>query len=381
MSGRSASAVSPPDARSLAGGATHGRRSLRIGLLALGAASMIAGLCGGLWRLGWVLPHGAGLAALHGPLMISGAFGALISLERAVAVGRDWSYLAPILAAAGSLALLAGLPPEVGAASYVLASGVLFAATLLITCQQPALFTAVLLLGAAAWLGGNVLWLLGRAVPDVAGWWLAFLIFTIGGERLEMSRLLERRRGSEVLFLFAAGLVAAGARNGIMTHDGAVLFGLGLLGTAAWLARHDLATKTVRLSGQARFCATAMLAGYAWMAVAGIALIARGPDVAPYGYDVALHAVLIGFVLSMVFGHALIIVPAVARVRLRYQPVLYGPLALLHLSAVLRVAGGLLDIEEMRRVSGPLTMLAMAAFAACLIYGARARSGRAVPGM
>ncbi|WP_051357163.1 hypothetical protein [Azorhizobium doebereinerae] len=339
---------------------------------------MIAGLCGGLWRLGWTLPHGVGLAALHGPLMISGAFGALISLERAVAVGRDWSYLAPILAAAGSLALLAGLPPEVGAAGYVLASGVLFAATLLIACQQPALFTAVLLLGAAAWLSGNVLWLLGRAVPDVAGWWLAFLIFTIGGERLEMSRLLERKRGSEVLFLFAAGLVAAGARNGITTHDGAVLFGLGLLGTAAWLARHDLAMKTVRLSGQARFCATAMLAGYAWMAVAGVALIARGPDVAPYGYDVALHAVLIGFVLSMVFGHALIIIPAVARVRLRYQPVLYGPLALLHLSALLRVAGGLLEIEEMRRVSGPLTLLAMVAFAACLFYGARAKGRRPV---
>jgi len=54
-------------------------------------------------------------------------------------------------------------------------------------------------------------------------------------------------------------------------------------------------------------------------------------------YDAALHAIFVGFVFSMVFGHAPVIVPAVLRVPLPYHPALYGPLALLHASLVLRV--------------------------------------------
>ena len=54
-------------------------------------------------------------------------------------------------------------------------------------------------------------------------------------------------------------------------------------------------------------------------------------------YDAALHAVFVGFVFSMVFGHAPVIVPAVLRVRFPYHPVLYAPLALLHASLAVRV--------------------------------------------
>jgi hypothetical protein len=54
-------------------------------------------------------------------------------------------------------------------------------------------------------------------------------------------------------------------------------------------------------------------------------------------YDAALHAFFIGFVFSMVFGHAPVILPAVLRVRYPYHPVLYAPLVLLHASLALRV--------------------------------------------
>ncbi|HEV8105930.1 MAG TPA: hypothetical protein VGP97_00305, partial [Burkholderiales bacterium] len=49
--------------------------------------------------------------------------------------------------------------------------------------------------------------------------------------------------------------------------------------------------------------------------------------------------VFVGFVFSMVFGHAPIILPAVLRTRFPYHPVLFVPLALLHASLALRVAG------------------------------------------
>lgn len=339
---------------------------VRAALLALGIVAMLAGLWGGLARLGWPLPHGSSLAALHGPLMISGLFGTVISLERAVALDRGWSYAAPAFSGLGTLALLAGAPEAVGAGAYTIAAAVLAGGSLLITMQQPAVFTGALLFGALAWLAGNILWLTGQPVPDLVGWWLAFLILTIAGERLELSRLRPQRRGSEALFLFAIGLLVAGAQNGLTTENGAILFGIALLVTTLWLLRHDIALINVRRAGQTRFMAACMLAGYAWLGFSGVSLIRFPPGESSLGYDIALHAVLIGFVLSMVFGHALIILPAVARVRLLYAPLLYAPLLLLHASVALRAGAGIAGWEAARMASGILTLLAVVGFVASL---------------
>jgi hypothetical protein len=59
-------------------------RALRILLLMGGFISLACGVAGGLMRLGWSFPlTAAEIAALHGPLMISGFLGTVISLERA----------------------------------------------------------------------------------------------------------------------------------------------------------------------------------------------------------------------------------------------------------------------------------------------------------
>jgi hypothetical protein len=78
-----------PTAAPAPGLVSQGVDRLHVVLLGFGALALFAGLCGSLWRLGWTLPHGSALAAIHGPLMISGVFGTLISLESAVAIGRD----------------------------------------------------------------------------------------------------------------------------------------------------------------------------------------------------------------------------------------------------------------------------------------------------
>lgn len=350
---------------------TRPRLELRLALLALGALALIAGLYGALGRLGWTLPAGGSLAALHGPLMISGLFGTLIGLERAVALGRGWSYAAPALSGIGTLLLLAGAPEAAGAGAYAAAAAMLAGTSLLITMQQPAVFTGALLFGALAWLAGNLLWLMGGSVPDLVGWWLAFPVLTIAGERLELSRLLPQRRGSEAMFLFAVGLLAVAAQNGLMTDNGAILFGIALLVTALWLVLHDIARFNIRRTGQTRFMAACMLASYVWLGLAGMVLVVFPPGASSFGYDVALHAVLIGFVLSMVFGHALIILPAVARLRLRYAPILYAPLFLLHASVALRVGSGLAGWEAGRMASGVLTLFALAGFAASLTSASR----------
>jgi len=158
--------------------------------LAVGAGSLLAGLWVGLARLGLALPGGMpALAEFHGALMISGFLGTVISLERAVAIGRWWAYAAPALSAIGAVALMVGAPAFAGGA-FLLAGIALTFNSSTIVARQPALFTVILTIAAACWLGGTLVWIKGAAAADVAGWWLAFLVLTIAAERLELSRLL-----------------------------------------------------------------------------------------------------------------------------------------------------------------------------------------------
>lgn len=235
MSSAPASALPPePVGRSL-----YRRGAVRVPLLATAAIALVAGVCAGFARLGWDIPHVSALAALHGSLLICGLFGTLVCLERAVALDRGWAYAAPALTALGTLTLLTGAPVPVAGGLYVLAAAVLVGGLLVIVMLQPALFTGTLLFGALAWLAGNLLWVMGSPIVDVIGWWLAFLIVTITGERLALSRLRPPKRGSEALFLFALGILLAGAQNGILSKNGSTLFGIALLVTTAWLLRHD----------------------------------------------------------------------------------------------------------------------------------------------
>ena len=71
----------------------------RLPLLFFGMLSLLGGVLAGLARLGWEMPAPAAQAAgVHGPLLIAAFFGTVISLERAVAVGQGWAYLAPLAA-------------------------------------------------------------------------------------------------------------------------------------------------------------------------------------------------------------------------------------------------------------------------------------------
>jgi hypothetical protein len=291
----------------------------RLPLLVLGFVSLAFGVAGGLARV-TPLPVSITALALHGPLMVSAFFGTVISLERAAALDKLWAYAAPLCAGLGGVLLLSGFPRE-GFAAMVLAAVVLAIAGIAVLQKQPSLEMATLLAGAAAWLMGNLGLMLGYpAVP----WWIAFFALTIGGERLELSRYLKRGRAARTSFMvLAAALLFAPLEPRLL--------GVALVLLALWLFAFDLARVTVRQSKLPRFVAVCLLAGYFWLAVGG-ALIALS-----MAYDAALHAIFVGFVFSMVFGHAPVILPAVLRVSFPYHPVLYAPLALLHGSLAVRV--------------------------------------------
>lgn len=339
--------------------------ALRLPLLILGFASLAIGVGAGLTRLGWHFPlPSPGTIMLHGPLMVCGFFGTVISLERAVALARRSAYLGPLFTGLGGAAAIAGMPGILVPALITLGSLVLFAGSLSVFLRQRALFTFSLAVGAACWTVGNVLWLIGFSLPSILPWWLGFLILTIAGERLELSRFLRPSRLAARLFaVVLALLLGAMVASAAWPQAGTAAFGAVLLALTAWLLRQDIARRTIKTPGLTRFVAVSLLSGYVWLAAGGLILLGSGglvPGTA--GYDAALHALLLGFVFSMVFGHAPIIFPAVLRVAVPYHASFYLPLALLHVSLLLRAGAGLMGWFEGRSLGGMLNALALLAF-------------------
>ena len=334
----------------------------RIALLALGAASLLAGIAGGLVRLGAPVELPAAAAA-HGPLMVGGFLGTVISLERAVALGLRWAYAAPL---ASGLALWLALAGATAASSalMVLAPLLLFAASVAIIARQALPHTILLAVAALAWGAGNVLNV--YALPHLAyPFWFAFLVLTIAAERLELTRLARRREAAAPLFSVVVAALLGGAVAGAIDYAfGTVLFGVALVALAAWLAAFDIAWRTARAGGFAGYAGRVLLGGYAWLAVAGIAWAGCAFD--PRLRDIALHALALGFVFSMIFAHAPLIVPVVAKVRMRFVPAFYAPVALLHASLLLRFAAGY-EHPAWRLAGGCLNAAAIVIFVAILL--------------
>jgi hypothetical protein len=352
------------------------RPSARAPLLLLGFIALVAGTAGGLVRLGLPVPAPAGGIAWHGVLFVAAFFGTLISLERAVALGRMWAYAAPAACGAGGIVLLFG---GTWAAFWLLFAGsvVLAAASLAVYRREPVLHLGVLALGALSLAAANLLPAQGFAVEAALPGWLAFFALTIGGERLELSRLapvppLARRAfGALAVATFVAALAAYVAPSAALRAIGTLLAAMAL-----WLGRYDIAWRTVRGRKLTRYMALCLLSGYAWLALGGVAFAWAGFAAERELYDAALHALFVGFVFSMVFGHAPVILPAVVRIAMPYSAWLYLPLALLHGSLALRIAGDWAASGALRAAGAAGNALAIVAFiaaAAVLALGARRR--------
>jgi len=336
----------------------------RIPMLIAGFISLIIGIYIGLARMGWNLPlQTTAQLSLHAPLMVCGFLGTVISLERAVAIGQRWAYSAPLGAAIGALLLIAGQPWWLGSMLMVIASSILSMASGLIFMKQRELFTFTLLLGSLSWLSGCILWLLGFNMLQVMPWWMGFLTLTIFGERLELSRFLKTSRGSKAMFSIALCLFFIGASiASFNTVPDFQFLSAALAVMTLWLIFNDIVRHTIKQQGLTRFIAVALASGYLWL-LAG-AVIGLTVPYLSYGssYDAYTHAIFIGFVFSMIFGHAPIIFPAIAKIKISYQPAFYLPLALLHLSLMLRISGDLLYLADLRKAGGALHAITIAVF-------------------
>jgi hypothetical protein len=337
----------------------------RLPLLLMGMVALVSGVLAGLARLGAEVPAlAAAQAGTHGALMIAGFLGTVISLERAVALagsGLRWPYLAPFASGLGGLSLLAGVPISLSHALFVTAGLVLASGSTLLFWRRPAAYLATLALGALAWLGGHLVWALGGSLLPAVPWWMAFLVLTIAGERLELTRFLSITPTAQRWFKAIVAVQIVALPLGLWHEEpGLTLFAGTLIALALWLLRQDIARRTVKQAGLTRYIAVCLLSGYAWLAFGGALGLPGGFAPGSMMRDAALHAIFLGFVFAMIFGHAPIIFPAVAKVKIPYHPGFYAPLVLLHVTVITRIVGDLANSPAAARhaaIGNALTLL------------------------
>ena len=357
----------------------------RLLLVLPAVAALVCGVLSGLARLGLPMPDAiTRLIGVHGALMVGGFFGTVIGLERAVALGMRWPYAAPMFSGFAAVALIIGAPPVWAMAFLCLAALTMSTACASVWLRQPVAHHATLTIAAMLWLAGNLAWAIdGTAIPAVP-MWAAFLLLTIAGERLELSRFMPTPPGARVVFGFIVAALLAGVVGALMIEAaGLRLFAAALLALAIWLLRYDIARHTVKAAGLTRYMAVCLLSGYAWLGIAAVFGMAGAIQAGSLLRDAALHALLLGFVFSMVFGHAPIILPAVTRLQFQWHRGFYLPLAVLHLGLTARVIGGLTESLELRQYSAIANAVALALFmlmvVTCLRRGRQAKPADTQP--
>ncbi|MCL1598505.1 MAG: hypothetical protein M3094_04935, partial [Actinomycetia bacterium] len=288
-----------------------------------------------------------------------------------------WAWMGPLASTGAIVAMLAGAPRQITGALLALGGVGLVVVFAFVYRTHPGKHVIVMGLGAEALIVAAIVWATGIAVPLIVPLLAAFLVITITGERLELARF-GVGTGGTTWFIAAVGALGIGATVAAAGWAlGPRVAGVGLIGLALWLGRFDVARRTIRLPDPTRYIAAALLAGYVWIAFAGIVWVGRGLEFGQPGYDASVHAVFLGFVMSMVFGHAMIVLPSLTGLSFPWNRMLWFPLGLLHLSLVIRVVGDLVIDFDVRRWGGVLNAIALVSFVLVALYTvAQAAAGR-----
>ncbi|NLH70791.1 MAG: hypothetical protein GX454_11540, partial [Brooklawnia sp.] len=330
--------------------------------MALGGACLLAGLDAALLLVGvWAPVDSDRLPGLHGIVMVLGFLGTVIALERAQSLGRVWGYLAPAVLASGSLALILGAPAMLGKLLLVQGCAFFVAVYVALWRRAPVAMVAVQVLSAVLALCAALLWLV-IGVENLLTFLAGFIVLTIGAERAELAQLTMGPRAPGRLVTLAAALVAAILASMLWPPVGMRAFGLAVLGFAVWLVRDDVARRFIRTQGLRRYNAAALLAGYVWLALAGLTWLVHGYPGTQPAYDIVIHGTFLGFAVSMIMAHAPIIFPAVLGRPLPYRPISWLPLLMLHLGMAARVVGDISGNNFIWQTGSVITVLAMLVF-------------------
>ena len=317
-------------------------------VLPLVLVSLIVGILSGLFRMGWSIPVGA-VAGEHGALMTGSFLGTLICLERIVALKKKWLYVIPIIS---GLSLILFLVNEQKLAFVLLASGSLGLIYIYIDLinRFKEYYFYIMMIGSICWAVGNFIMIIHPFYPQAAPWWIAFILLTVFGERLELSKFLPQTKNKRITMIVSISIFMLGLI--IPYHSmGKYISGIGMISMAIWLLKYDIARKSVRSVGMHRFTGSLLLTGYFWMIICGALMIVDFESL--FSYDAMLHAFFLGFTFSMIFAHAPIIFPGVAGLAIKpFHNSLFIWAILLQLTLILRIVFDLMMNSELRKLFG-----------------------------
>jgi hypothetical protein len=331
-------------------------------------ASLVVGMYAGLMRMGISLPGPVGLSAFHGQLMLFGFLGVLISLERFVAIRNLPSGLAVFCLASGMWLTLAGF--DTAATAAIVAGTFFFMATLVhLSLNHPELHHWIMSAGAFGFFGAASLWANGYLIRFIVPWWVSYLLWTIAAERLELSRFKNISWRAKSWKLVNVVLSFIGLGLAFYSDDiGMRVFGLSIGLTAIWLWVHDISKQTASNPGLSGFMGRVLRGGYIWLFLSGLGLITHGFPVSAFAYDAIWHAFFLGFVFSMIFAHAPVILPALTGIKVSYHSAFYLAPVILYLGLIMRLAGDFFVISELRSWGGGINVLAIVCFGGLVIW-------------
>ncbi|MCT6919394.1 MAG: nitrite reductase, partial [Bifidobacteriales bacterium] len=363
-------------------------RSRMVLLIGAGLAALL-GLVAALIRSDLIHPSGrVPLADLHGGLMVYGFLGAAIGLERAVAYRSGgsskptWGFLAPALGLLGSLLCLLTLiissratAPAwarvelFGGIPWTLSMLILTAMYLAIWRRQPSAEVLIQVLGSLVGLVGAGAWVAGLDAAVLAPTWLFFLVLTIVGERVELARAVfsDIRLESGILGLSLLTVLMLPVQA-MAPSVGYPLLGLSLGLLLLVMASHDVAKGTFRHGGLPGFMGTCMLSAYAWGLLAAFIWMVAPLDSSTYWGDMALHALAVGFIMTMVIAHVCMIVPSVIRRPLPFHPLLWGAWALMQVGLLIRLLGAIRVYTPLWKAGNLLNVLGILSMMLTVVY-------------
>lgn len=327
----------------------------RLPFIFLAMLCLLTGLWSGLSRIGWdiyILP----VTAHHGAIMVGGFLGTLISLEKIIPLKKKGFYIIPIFSAISVLFFFLN-KPFISIILLILSSAGLAIVFLYYLRSERTLIYILMFLGALSWLTGNVMLLTKLFYPLAFPWWVAFTLFIITAERLELMKFLPVSKFNKRIFIallvcFVIGVLFS------FHGTGNIISGLALIGVSLWLMYNDLIGITIRKDGLPQFIAISLLAAYIALLLTGMFFITFSSQW--LAYDAIVHSFFIGFVFSMIFAHGPIILPGVLGISAKpFHKILYLWLLLLHSSWLLRIFADVYMQLELRKISGLISVVAM----------------------
>ncbi len=343
-------------------------------LLPLVLLGLLGGISGGWIRLGSPVIPIVEAGANHGLLMVGGFLGTLISIERAMVMKKKAWLFIPLLSGVSAVFFLIG-QDQVGMIALLAGSLGLSVIMQVQVIRHLHFHNILLYMGAVSWFIGNFfVWHFGLIAAG-STWWIGFLLFTIVGERLELSQFLpvpswSKKALGALLGMFFIGLTLPfhGAGNEVM--------GIAVLLISVWLLIFDMAKVAAKKKAQFRYIGIGLRVGYLWLGAQGLILILMESH--PLFYDLVLHTFFLGFTFSMIWAHAPIIFPTIFGIReTPYYRILWWPWILFQVTLLGRILSGVMGEFELRKsfgvANGYLILIQIILMAGVVVWKIRQR--------